>query len=387
MSLAHPRTTSVRHVLARRALGVATGLLLDRALGEPPDAWHPVAWFGTVMARLEQALYADRRDAGAAYAAAGAGLGAGAGLVLGRAGVPGLALAVGVASAGRMLRHTSRDIEQRLRAGDLTAARERLPWLVGRDPSGLDGSGVTAAVVESLAENTVDAVIAPAFWGLVAGAAGVLVHRAVNTMDAMVGHRSPRYAHFGTVAARADDALAWAPARLFAGLVALDAACARLLGQSGGYFLRSGPGSVHRSGEEAGTVHRSEEWVDEEGAGPGPRPTGIEVLQIVRRDAPAHPSPNAGVAESVVAGALGVELGGPLEYAGRREERPRLGSGPRPGPADIARARQLVGRVELAVVAGCLGAAALVGRRRHPRGAGSALPARRSLTRTPSSHR
>ncbi|ANS79534.1 Adenosylcobinamide-phosphate synthase [Serinicoccus hydrothermalis] len=360
---ARRRRATKRPVLAYRALGVAAGLLLDRALGEPPDAWHPVAWFGTAMGRVEGLTYADRRSAGAGYAVVGAGLGALAGASLARLGPAGLAAAVGVASAGRMLRHTSRDIEALLLAGDLDGARERLPWLVGRDPSGLDESGVAAAVVESLAENTVDAVIAPAFWGLVAGAPGVLVHRAVNTMDAMVGHRSPRYARFGTVAARADDILAWVPARLFAGLVALDTACARLLEQSGGYFLRSGPGRVFRSGEGPGTVFRSEGGTGEEAARPRDV-TGLGVLATVRRDAPAHPSPNAGVAESAVAGALGVELGGPLEYAGRREERPRLGSGPRPGPTDIARARRLVDRVELAVVAACLAVAALATLRR-----------------------
>src|SRR5699024_7756882 len=107
---------------------------------------------------------------------------------------------------------------------DLTGARELLPWLVGRDPSGLDASGVSAAVVEALAENTVDAVVAPAFWAVVAGAPGVLVHRAVNTMDAMVGHRSARYGRFGTAAARLDDVMAWVPARVFAALVAVLAA-------------------------------------------------------------------------------------------------------------------------------------------------------------------
>ncbi|GAA4881414.1 cobalamin biosynthesis protein [Serinicoccus chungangensis] len=304
--------------MARRGLGVAAGLLLDRALGEPPDAWHPVAWFGTAMSRVERLTYADRRAAGAGYAVVGAGLGALAGAVLARLGPAGLATAVGVASAGRMLRRTSGQIEALLVAGDLEGARERLPWLVGRDPRGLDEAGVSAAVVESLAENTVDAVVAPAFWGLVAGAPGVLVHRAVNTLDAMVGHRSPRYARFGTAAARADDVMAWVPARIFAGLVALDTGLRTLV--------------------EAGR------------ALPPAGPSARTVLVTVLRDAPEHPSPNAGVAESAVAAALGVELGGPLEYAGRREARPTLGSGPRPGPADIARARRLVDRVEGAVV-------------------------------------
>lgn len=296
--------------LSKRALGVAVGLLLDRALGEPPDAWHPVAWFGRAMGRVEDATYADEHGAGARYALVGAGLGACAGALLGRLGTVGLAVAVGTASAGRMLRHTSAQIEELLVHGDLGGARERLPWLVGRDPSHLDESGVAAAVVESLAENTVDAVVAPAFWGLVAGAPGVLVHRAVNTMDAMVGHRSARYARFGTVAARADDVMAWVPARVFAGVVALDA-------------------SVGTSGQHS---------------------DGGDVLRAVRRYASAHPSPNAGVAESAVAGALGVQLGGPLRYGDRVEDRPVLGDGPRARPDHIRLARRLVDQVELMLV-------------------------------------
>ncbi|MFX0539789.1 adenosylcobinamide-phosphate synthase CbiB [Ornithinimicrobium sp. Y1847] len=296
--------------MTSRALGVAVGLVLDRAIGEPPTRLHPVAWFGTAMGRVEEVLYPRsprlRRPAGVLYAATGLLLGATAGALL-----P-VSIAVGVASAGRMLRHTSAEIETLLLAGDLAGSREKLPWLVGRDPSGLDESGVAAAVVESLAENTVDAVIAPAFWGLVAGAPGVLAHRAVNTMDAMVGHRSERYARFGTAAARLDDVMAWVPARVFAGLVALDA------------------GSRGAGG------------------------TAWHVLKVVARDAGAHPSPNAGVAESAVAAALRVELGGPLRYGERVEERPALGDGPRPQAEDIARARGVVDRVELMVALAAL---------------------------------
>ncbi|QFG70392.1 cobalamin biosynthesis protein CobD [Ornithinimicrobium pratense] len=309
--------------LGGRALGVTLGLTLDRLLGEPPDAWHPVAWFGTTMGRVERCLYADARLPGAAYALVGVGVGAGAGWALDRLGrrLPGhgtaaVATAVGLACAGRMLRETSARIEDRLGAGDLDGARELLPWLVGRDPSALDAGGVSAAVVESLAENTVDAVVAPVFWGLVAGAPGVLAHRAVNTMDAMVGHRSTRYARFGTAAARLDDAMAWAPARVFAALVAVLAVA--------------------------------------------PPRAGRDVLATVRRDAPAHPSPNSGVAESAAAAALGVELGGPLRYGDRVENRPRLGDGPRPDHSTIRAARRLVDRVEITAAALCVVLAAVV---------------------------
>lgn len=291
--------------LAPRALGVALGLLLDRALGEPPARWHPVAWFGSTMQAVEHRLHADSRGRGVVHAALGVGLGAGAGALLrttlGSTGAT--AVAVAVAVAGRMLRTTAGTIETHLLEDDLTAARAALPALVGRDPAALDASGVSAAVVESLAENTVDAVVAPVLWALAGGAPAVLAHRAVNTMDAMVGHRTPRHGRYGWASARLDDGMAWLPARALATLVA----------------------GLHPS--RAG-----------------------QVLRLVRRDAPAHPSPNSGVAETAVAAALGVELGGPLAYGGRVEDRPRLGEGPRPSAADITRARLLVDRAELTLV-------------------------------------
>src|SRR5581483_9121208 len=93
-------------------------------------------------------------------------------------------------------------VGERLVAGDLDGARRRVPALVGRDPESLDAKGVARAVVESVAENTVDAIVAPACWAAVLGAAGAGMYRAVNTLDAMVGHRNERYARFGWAAAR-----------------------------------------------------------------------------------------------------------------------------------------------------------------------------------------
>lgn len=285
--------------LGRRALGAAGGLLLQKALPEPPDRWHPVGWFGLAMQKVEAVGYADNRSAGVRHAFAGVAVGGLAG-----AACQSITVAVGICAAGRELRRAAQLVETPLLAGDLAAARAALPALVGRDPSRLDASGVAAAVVESLAENSVDAVVAPALWGVLAGAPGVMVHRAVNTMDAMVGHRDDRYENFGWAAARLDDGANWAPARLLALLV-----------------MTAAPG-------RATAVRRS-----------------------VRRDAHRHPSPNSGVAEAAVAAALGRELGGPLQYGGRHEDRPRLGDGPRPEGADIAAARELTSRVEWALIA------------------------------------
>ncbi|MPY94244.1 MAG: cobalamin biosynthesis protein, partial [Acidimicrobiia bacterium] len=206
-------------------------------------------------------------------------------------------------------------------SGDLDGARELLPSLVGRDPSGLDEGEIARAVVESVAENCVDAVVAPALWGAALGAPGVLAHRALNTLDAMVGHHSPRYERFGWASARLDDAAAWVPARA----CALAVAVAR------------------------------------------PR-RATDVLRAVRSQAPAHPSPNAGVAEAAFAAALGVRLGGANRYGPRLEVRPDLGSGRAPAAADIGRACDLLVDVTEVTAAALVALSGLRAARRRARG-------------------
>ena len=289
--------------MATRALGVSMGLLLDRQFGEPVSAWHPVAWFGTAMTAVETRTYADSHARGSAYALVGVGLGAAAGRILGT-GAAATAAAIAVCVAGRELRSVAAQIETFVLADDLPGARAALPSLVGRDPCGLDTSGICAAVIESVAENSVDAIVAPVFWGVLLGAPGTGAYRAINTMDAMVGHRGARYGRFGTAAAVIDDVANYLPARIFAVLVAL---------------VRCDQASA--------------------------------VARLVVRDARAHPSPNAGVAETAMAAALGRELGGPLHYGDLREDRPRLGDGPRPSAVDVTRAIEVSRRVERAMTA------------------------------------
>jgi adenosylcobinamide-phosphate synthase len=258
------------------------------------------------MGYVESAVYDDTHAAGAVYALLGTAIGAVTGALARSTG-----FAVGVSVAGHELRRAAWSVRDALLIGDLAQARALLPALVGRDPSSLDESGVASAVVESLAENSVDAVVAPALWAFAAGAPGALAYRAVNTMDAMVGHRSDRYARFGTWSARADDAANYVPARVTAVLVGI-----------------------------ARARHAPRVW------------------QAVRDGAPLHPSPNAGVAEAAFAGALGVQLGGALRYGERVEHRPILGAGPRPQPKDISRAVRLADDVEL-LLAGAAGAVAV----------------------------
>jgi len=301
-------------MVSSRLTGAAVGVLVDRALGEPPARVHPVAVFGRLMQHVEARGYRDERAAGSVYAATGLGVGIVAGLL-----TRSTATAVACTAAGRMLRTYAHDIQRELERGSLDRARAALPALVGRDPSELDASGIAAAVIESVAENTVDAVVAPALWGAAFGAPGAVGYRAVNTMDAMVGHHSARYERFGWCSARFDDVAAYVPARVTAGLVCL----AR------------------------------------------PSCTGA-VRRAVSHDARAHPSPNAGVAEAAFAAALGIEVGGKLRYAERIEDRPLLGTGPRPGPADIGRSTQLASQVELTLAAllGVAGLATWITRRR-----------------------
>jgi adenosylcobinamide-phosphate synthase len=290
-----------------RALGASLGLLVDIAVGEPPIDPHPVAAFGEVMERLEAHTYQPTRVAGAVHAAVGTGLGAAAGIALAPpfgGGMVATAAATALAVAGKGLGAAAVDVAGPLARGDLDDARAKLPALVGRDPTGLDAPEIARAVVESVAENTVDAVVAPACWAAVAGAPGVLAYRAVNTLDAMVGHRSPRYEEFGWASARLDDAANWVPARLTAALVA------------------------------------------------AVRPaTARDVARAVRTDAPAHPSPNSGVAEAAFAAALGLTLGGTNRYGEQTERRPLLGRGRAPEVGDIDRAVDLSQDVSLALAA------------------------------------
>jgi adenosylcobinamide-phosphate synthase len=280
---------------------VAVGLLADRALGEPalPAGWHPVSLFGRAMRAVESRTYADVRQNGLVYAGAGVAVGAGAGLA-----VRSRAVATYLAVAGRALGDAASAVGSALDAGDLDAARSLLPALVGRDPADLDEKELARAAVESVAENTVDAVVAPALWALSLGAPGALGYRAVNTMDAVVGHRSARYQRYGWAAARLDDAAGWLPARATALLVA----------------------AVRPRAAKA-------------------------VWRTVRGDAGAHPSPNSGVAEAAFAAALGLRLGGSNRYGARVEVRPYLGDGRPPEAADIAAAVRLSRDVTYALAA------------------------------------
>ena len=304
-----------------RAAGIAAGFLLDRIFADPRRL-HPVAGFGQIAAlaegRLLDGTRSDRarspgrqRAAGALYNAGLVGGASALVTIVGRAASRSAAIsvlwhAVVVWSClgGSSLLAVGKTQGQLLQRGDHAGSRELLSWLCGRDPDALDPTGLARAVVESLAENTSDAAVGTLFWAAVAGPPGAAAHRAANTLDAMVGHRSSRYQHFGWASARLDDVLGYLPARL-AGALAVAA---------------------------APTV---------EGSAPG-------ALRVWLRDARAHPSPNAGVVEATCAGALGIQLGGPTPYPYGVQDRAVLGDGKQVRPGDVDRAVRLHDRVQLA---------------------------------------
>jgi adenosylcobinamide-phosphate synthase len=293
--------------------GIAAGVLADALVGDPRRG-HPVALFGRAATLVERGLYADAKPRGVVFTACCEALAIGPVLAAARisrrrplARLAWAGTATWAVTGARSLTAEAGRVHRALQAGDLAGARRLLPNLVGRDPAGLDAAGIARAVVESVAENTSDAIVAPLMWGALAGPAGLSGYRAANTLDAMVGHHSPRYEQFGWASARLDDVVNWAPARVTA---LLAAACAPVVGGR--------PAAAWRTALDYG---------------------------------PRHPSPNAGWCEAAFAGALGVRLGGPLSYAGRAEQRPELGDGRPPEPADIARASRLCQSVTAAATA------------------------------------
>ena len=197
-----------------RATGLALGFLADRILGDPARA-HPVAAFGQVAAAVESRAYADSRLRGSLVTGGLVAPTAPGGLLLltrVTRSRPVLHTLVTSIATWTVLGGTSLDreagrVDGLLAAGDLPAARDQLTHLVGRDTQQLDQGEVARATIESLAENTSDAVVAPLVLGAFGGVGALLGYRAANTLDAMFGHRSPRYQRFGWAAARLDDVL------------------------------------------------------------------------------------------------------------------------------------------------------------------------------------
>ncbi len=277
---------------------LALAALVTEALVGYPDRLHrrlphPVAGLGALIDTGERILNRTdhslrrRRTGGVATLAATVGAAALTGLAASRLPGPAPLLAATLGLAQRSLHDHVSAVARALEADDLLGARLAVGKIVGRDTAALDASGVAAAAIESLAESFNDGVVAPAFWLVLTGLPGLYAYKAVNTADSLIGHREPRWKAFGWAAARTDDAMNFAPARLAGALIAM-----------------AGGGG----------------W------------------RVMLRDARHHASPNAGWPEAAMAGALGVRLGGAAAYEGVMTDRPVFGKGPPPTTADLRRA-------------------------------------------------
>ncbi len=301
--------------------------LLDLILGDPPSWPHPVRWLGRLIVAWEAPLRrwcSSERLAGVLLTAGCVASAAGAAALLvwlATAGHPWLGFGMTVlllywAISVRDLADHAWAVYRPLQQGDLSAARQALSAIVGRETVQLDEAGVIRATVETIAENTVDGVLSPLFYAALGGAPLAWAFKAASTLDSMVGYTTPRYRQFGWAGARLDDLCNWLPARLSGVFFALAARC---LGM---------------------------DW--------------RRTWRIFCRDGRKHASPNAGWPEAAMSGALGLRLGGPNVYHGRLVEKPWLGDPLRPPePADIPRALRLLFTVStLAALAfGALGLA------------------------------
>lgn len=287
--------------------------LLDSLLGDPPHWPHPVRWIGNLIALLQRAIRRVCHSEQALKFGGGALWLAVVGLVwlvswgfltLMGSIHPWLGWLAEVwliytLLAGRCLERAAMEVHQALQSADIAQSRRKLSWIVGRDTSQLEEPQITRAVVETVAENSVDGVIAPLFFLLLGGAPLAMAYKAVNTLDSMVGYKTPKYRAIGYVSARMDDLANWLPARLSWLLLSC---AARLNGLDCRQALRIG-------------------W----------------------RDRYQHTSPNCAWSEATVAGALGVRLGGPNDYFGQRVEKPWIGEACREiALADIPRSTRLM---------------------------------------------
>ena len=284
-------------------LAAIAGVALDRLLGEPKYA-HPLIGFGCLADTIESYFNRGGNTTRRASGLAAWSLAVLPWTVLAWLGTRALYPSSGLlldivllylSLGGRSLAEHAARVGNDLAAGNLTAAREHVGWIVSRDTSALDEPGIAKACVESTLENGNDAIFGVLFWFMLLGGTGAVLFRLSNTLDAMWGYKNERFRYFGWAAARIDDALNYAPARLTAFSYAL-----------------------------FGQTRRA--------------------LDCWRRQAPSWESPNAGPVMSSGAGSLGLALGGPAIYHGQLEERPQLGEGLAPGQRDISRALTLVRR-------------------------------------------
>ena len=291
----------------------AAAFLIDALIGDPRSNFHPVVLIGKLISSLEKILRRELDSPSQKIFKGGllvaivvlTSFAVGCGIELLSRELPSLAAQIFVQAltlsfmiSPRTLGDAAREIYQLLEVENLTEARRKVGWIVGRDTQNLNEAEVARATVETVAENTVDGIISPLFYFAVGGLPLAVAYRAINTMDSMLGYRNEKYLHFGRIAARLDDVANFVPARLTA-ILFLGAAA--LLG------------------------------LDVRNA-----------FNMMKRDASKHPSPNGGWAEATVAGALNIRLGGTNYYFGQPHFRAYMGD-----PNEILEAAHILGAVRL----------------------------------------
>ena len=290
---------------------IVLALALDGLIGDPAWIPHPVRLIGRMITFGEKRLWSgdptrDLRRGALTASAVTFGAIAAVWIVIATGSLlaPVLGAALGVIVAWTTVALGGLDaaaaaVQQALEQENLAAARAAMPALVGRDPQSLDRDGIIRATLESVAENSSDGVVAPLFYLFLGGPAAAIAYKAINTLDSMIGYTDSRYLYFGRWAARMDDCANLIPSRLSAACLIWAAA----------------------------VLHQ--------------RP--LEALRVCRSDARRHPSPNAGLPEAAMAGALGIQLGGTAVYGGEIETRPLIGKSHRPvDVTDIATARRML---------------------------------------------
>jgi adenosylcobinamide-phosphate synthase len=271
-------------------LGLA--LVIDLIVGDPRWLPHPVVMIGRQITALESTLRRSirhERAAGVLLLVVTVTIAAAVTWLVMHVATTlhpllGMLVAVALSAtclAARSLHRESALVAQALLAGDIVEARRKLSWIVGRDTENLDEGEIWRALVETVAENSADGIIAPLFWLTLGGPVAGMAFKAVSTLDSMVGYKNERYLHLGWASARMDDLVNFIPARLTALLMI---ASAPLIGLS-----------------------------------------GRNALAITLRDRRNHPSPNSAHPESAAAGALGIRLGGTSTYGGRESVKQFIG--------------------------------------------------------------
>lgn len=337
------REMQMSHIIFYRLLSLALAGILDQIFGDPRVSWHPICLIGNLISWTEKwtrPLFPKSKGgerAAGVYLVIFVLLVATATPFAITLGLYRIHWLIGVLAesvllyftfAARSLERESMAVFHALEREGLEAGRKAVSMIVGRDTEKLTEAGVIKAAVETVAENTSDGVVAPIFYALIGGAPLAYFYKAVNTMDSMVGYKNDRYQHYGTAAAKLDDLTNLIPARLSAILMILAYELVTIIQKS----------PAKRNGESERSVqNKSGLWKSM------PKRSLRDVWRIYRRDCHAHTSPNSAQTESIMAGALGVQLAGDASYFGIVHRKPTIGDDLRlVEREDIARAVMLM---------------------------------------------